>query len=184
MGPMGLTGATGPPGPSTFSAIASSTNTTAAMVVGTGASIGATGTGTIAATSLSGPFGIPVSVVVATSETTTSTTYADLATVGPAVTGTVSSSGKALVTLTAQLSNSNNNRLCFMGFAVSGATTVAAADAQAILYTSSAGNANAQMSATYLVNGLVAGSNTFTAKYRASNNTCTFLNRNMIVTPY
>ena len=154
------------------------------MVVDGAASLSATGTGTITATSLS-VFGVPLNGVVATSETTTSTTYTDLTTVGPAATVTVSSSGlKALVTISAQLSNSNNNRLCLMAFDVTGATTVAASDAQAILYTTSGGGTAAQMSATYLVTGLTAGSNTFTAKYRASANTCTFTNRNIIVTPY
>jgi len=98
---------------------------------------------------------------------------------------TVTASGlAALVTVTGQLSNSTNNRLCYMSFAVSGATTVAASDATAILYNTSVANTAAQMSATYLVTGLTSGSNTFTAKYRASANTCTFVNRNIIVTPY
>lgn len=42
-----------------FSAITSGTNTTAAMLVGTGASLGVTGSGTIAATSLSALTGMP-----------------------------------------------------------------------------------------------------------------------------
>ena len=181
MGGMGLTG---PPGPSAFSAITSSTNTVAAMVVGSGATLSVTGTGAITATSLS-VFGVPISGVVATSETTTSTSYADLATVGPSATVTVSSSGqKALVTLTARLSNTNANRQCFVAFAVTGATIVAASDAQAVLETTPVANRPVQMSATYLVTGLTSGSNTFTAKYRASNNTCTFVNRNIIVTPF
>lgn len=56
--------ATVPSGPSTFSAITSSTNTSAAMVVGSGASLSVSGTGTIAATSLVGPFGIPVAGIL------------------------------------------------------------------------------------------------------------------------
>ena len=71
-----------------------------------------------------------------------------------------------------------------MAFAVSGATTVAAADAQAVLYTTSGANDGAQMSATNLVTGLTAGSNTFTAKYKSSSSACAFANRNIIVTPY
>ncbi|PYS06277.1 MAG: hypothetical protein DMG17_32635 [Acidobacteria bacterium] len=68
-----------------------------------------------------------------------------------------------------------------MGFAVSGSTTVAAADEQTVMNT---GTSAIQESATYLVTGLTAGSNTFTAKYKAGSNTCTFLNRNIIVTPH
>jgi hypothetical protein len=71
-----------------------------------------------------------------------------------------------------------------MGFAITGATVLAATDAQAILYTTSGANTEAQMSATYLVSGLNSGYNTFTAKYHASANTCSFSNRNVIVTPY
>jgi hypothetical protein len=127
---------------------------------------------------------VPTTAVVATSQTTTSTSYTDLATSGPAVTATVSSSGSALIMLTAQLSNSNNNRTCWMGFAVSGATTVAAADAQSVNFLSANANASAQFTATYLVTGLTAGSNTFTAKYKASANTCTFVNRSITITPY
>ena len=109
---------------------------------------------------------------------------ADLATVGPAVTVTVSSTGQTLVTITAELFNSTNNGICFMGFAVSGATTLAASNTQALRFQSPAANGRAQMSATYLVTGLTSGSNTFTAMYRAVANTCTFLNRNIIVIPY
>ncbi len=71
---------------------------------------------------------------------------------------------------------------CFMSFAVSGATTVAAADAEAVMQT----GGQQQGSATYVVTGLTAGSNTFTAKYRSSAaaNTCHFSNRALIVTPY
>jgi hypothetical protein len=86
--------------------------------------------------------------------------------------------------ITANLSNSNSNRACLMSFAVSGATTVAAADARSLIHTSSNANAQGQITATYLVTGLAAGSHTFTAKYRAGSNTCTFAERNIVVTPY
>ena len=124
-----------------------------------------------------------VSSVVATSETTTSTTYTDLTTPGPAVTATVSA-GQALVTLTAELSNTNKDKLCSMAFEVSGATTIAVSDAQSLRSHTSVSAAVAQTSATYLVTGLNAGSNTFTAKYKRNSNTCTFANRNIIVIPY
>jgi hypothetical protein len=112
---------------------------------------------------------------VATSQSTTSGTYVDLATVGPAV--TVTTGTKALVILAVQLQNDTALGLASMGFAVSGATTLAAAQATAV-----SGRANAdfisQMSAVYLVTGLTAGSNVFTAKYqRLSLGTSTFSNR-------
>ena len=127
---------------------------------------------------------VPTTAVVVTSQTTTSTSYTDLATAGPAVTAVVSPSGSVLIMLTAKLSNSNANRTCWMGFAVSGATTVAAADAQSLNFISANADASAQFTATYLITGLTAGSNTFTAKYKASNNACTFVNRSITITPY
>jgi hypothetical protein len=123
----------------------------------------------------SGIFPNSVTATVATGQTTTSATYVDLATVGPSV--TVTTGTKALVILTTQLGNDAALGWASMGFAVSGATTLAAAQATAV-----SGRANAdfisQMSATYLVTGLTAGSNTFTAKYqRLSLGTSTFTNR-------
>src|SRR5262249_35721341 len=96
---------------------------------------------------------VPTTTTVATSQTTTSTSYTDLATSGPAVTVSISSAGSALVMLTAQLSNSTANRACYMGLAVSGATTLAAADSQSLNFTSATASAAAQMTATYLVTG-------------------------------
>ena len=128
----------------------------------------------------------PSSATVLTSQNTLSITYTDLATSGPAATVTVSS-GSALVTVTGQSGSTATGFSCYMAFAVSGATTVAPSDTQA--YSNSVGAAGAvavafQGSSTYLVTGLTAGSNTFTAKYRAGSGTCTFANRNIIVIPY
>ena len=119
-------------------------------------------------------FPASATATVATSQTTTSGTYTDLATAGPAVTLTTGT--KALVIVTCQISNDASLGLASMGFAVSGATTIAAAQT-----TSLSGRANAdfitQASAMYLVT-LTAGSNTFTAKYqRLSLGTSTFSNR-------
>jgi hypothetical protein len=133
---------------------------------------------------------VPVNNVVATSQTTISTSFTDLASAGPSVAANISATGKALVTVTTLMSNGVANDGCSMGFAVSGATTVAASDAQSVRLDNNNGNGasenqKVQISATYLVTGLTAGSNTFTSKYRAvTGGTCTFVNRNIIVTPY
>ena len=69
---------------------------------------------------------------VGASQSTASGSYTDLATVGPAVTVTTGTS--ALVILTCNGANSGGGfDAALMGFAVSGATTVAASDAQALL---------------------------------------------------
>jgi hypothetical protein len=111
---------------------------------------------------------------VATGQTTTSGTYTDLATAGPAVTLTTGT--KALVIVTCQLSNDASLGLASMGFAVSGSTTIAAAQTTSL---SGRGSADfiTQASAVYLVT-LTAGSNIFTAKYsRLTAGTSTFTNR-------
>ena len=120
---------------------------------------------------------------VATSQTTTSTTYTDLATTGPAVTVTIPASGNALVILTASQSDGTNNQGAYMAFAVSGATTRAASDTTARIVKNGTGSSAVQGSATFFVTGLTAGSNTFTAKYRVTGGTGTFLNRTIIVIP-
>jgi len=111
-------------------------------------------------------------------------TYTDLTTVGPAVTATIGSSGKAVVILTAGIANNTDDTATFMGFAISGATTRAAADATALRAQNKHDDIN-QRSATYFVTGLTAGSNTFTAKYRQSTvmKIGTFVNRTIMVIP-
>lgn len=120
---------------------------------------------------------IPQQASVATSQTTTSTTYTDLATVGPAITITTGTS--ALVTVGAQIQCSAAGITASMSFGVTGATTSAAVDARA------AGVANAnlvQASRVFLITGLTAGSNTFTAKYKVNGAaTGTWVDRNILV---
>jgi hypothetical protein len=100
-------------------------------------------------------------------QTTTSTTYTDLSTVGPAV--TLNTLTTALVSVGAYFSNNTSTDGALMSFAVSGATTLAANDNYRAGWDVVAGAANigvfSQMS---FVTGLTAGSNTFTAKYRAN----------------
>jgi hypothetical protein len=117
---------------------------------------------------------------VATAETTTSTTYTDLATPGPAVTVTVPASGKVLVSVTSGMKNSNASNPTFMSFAVSGATTQAATDTRAL---SLLGNNFQQASASFVLTGLTPGSTTFTAKYRTDGGTATFQNRSIWAIP-
>lgn len=115
---------------------------------------------------------------VTTSEATTSTTYTDLTTSGPAVTATIGPSGIALVIVSARMSNTGSNTTA-MSYAVSGASTVAAADVNAASNDGVAGRSTRMTVQT----GLTAGSNTFTAKYRADAGTGTFDSRRIIVIP-
>lgn len=112
-------------------------------------------------------------------QTTTSTTYTDLATVGPAVTVTVGSTGKVLLGISCALRNSSGN-FSMMAFAMSGATVWAGDDSMS-LQTSAADDLRA--GATWIRSGLATGSTTFTAKYRVTAGTGTFTHRRMWVTP-
>jgi hypothetical protein len=119
----------------------------------------------------------PTTNTVATSQNTASTSYVDLATVGPTV--SIETGTAVEVTLTATLLNSASS-VSFMAFAISGATTVAAADNFCIQYPVTV---QARVSARYLITGLTAGTNTFTAKYRAAAGTATFADRVITVEP-
>lgn len=125
----------------------------------------------------------PSQATVATSQASASTTYTDLATVGPAVTVTIGSTGKAELSLYNAQNNNTAGAPVFMAFAVSGASTVAAADTQSLAFTSPVGGGGNRSGASFLLTGLAAGSTTFTAKYRAGSNTGTWQDRQVVVTP-
>jgi hypothetical protein len=128
--------------------------------------------------------GAPAAAFVSTSETTTSTTYANLTTTTDTVTATIGSSGMALVQVSSDLQNNTQASRSYMGFAVSGATTVAAVDSYAIgVGIPAAVSDMGQFSGSFLVTGLNPGSNTFKAKYRVSATTGTFKDRRISVIP-
>jgi hypothetical protein len=102
---------------------------------------------------------------ITTQETTTSTSYTDLTTSGPAVTLTTGT--KALVIVTARMWNQSADYVAMMSFAVSGATTISASDNNAAYARRGTDTVINRFSTATLVTGLTAGSNTFTTKYRA-----------------
>lgn len=127
----------------------------------------------------------PSGAVIATSQTTTGTAYGDLATVGPAVTVTIGSTGKAKVSLHSAIANATSSLASYYGFAVSGATVQAASDALAIGFTSPSPGAGIRCGTTILLTGLNPGSTTFTAKYRMDPGVgpATFVDRRLSCTP-
>lgn len=120
---------------------------------------------------------------VATNQTETNTSYDDMATAGPEVTVTIGANGLALVIVYASAQNDTTNASTHMGFAISGASTVAAADAFSLRLEAYTANNASNVSACFLVTGLTAGSNTFTAKYRVSAGTASFADRKISVIP-
>ena len=119
---------------------------------------------------------------VGANESTTSTSYTDLTTAGPAVTLTTGT--KALVIVTSLIYGTATNAFSYCSYAVSGASTVAAADSTAIQWRQSSGaNGTRVRASSASIVTLTAGSNTFTAKYRSdfSGNTATFEFRSILV---
>jgi hypothetical protein len=115
------------------------------------------------------------------SDTTTSTSYSDLdgGTLGPSV--SVATSNCAIVVVSGSLHNSSTFSTR-MGYEVSGASSVAAADNRALgVY----GAANVGIVASQFVyhEDLTAGNNVFTAKYRVAGGTGTFQSRRLTVIP-
>ena len=115
---------------------------------------------------------------IATQETSTSTSYVDLATAGPAVTATTSAS--AIVATYCNMFNTTNP--VWMSYAISGATTDTANDNRGIQVQPRAGSDSAAMFFHSAI--LTSGTNTFTAKYRVSTSgTGTWSDRRLMVIP-
>jgi len=114
-------------------------------------------------------------------ESTTSTSYTNLATSGPAV--TVTTGTKALVIVSARIVNStNNNSLqAWMSYGVTGATTTSASDTWALAVSGIQSIAYQMKMSLASVATLTAGSNVFTAKYRATSGTSEFGDRSIFV---
>lgn len=114
-----------------------------------------------------------------TSQTTTSTSYTDLATVGPAV--TVTTGPKALILIHCRLSNSTAGQNSWASWATTGASSLSASDNYAISYDSPVTSSTAYVGIAVLDPNLTPGSNTFTMKFRVSGGTGTFGTRRISV---
>lgn len=132
-----------------------------------------------------GPTTVPTAAVTAidsasidTNQTTTSTSYVDLTTAGPSVTLTTGTSAIVFISAVQRNDGGAGN---YVSVAVSGATTLAASDGNA-LYTNQDG-AQQRIGGAVMkkLTGLTAGSNTFTLKYRVTANTGYFYNRSIAV---
>jgi len=124
---------------------------------------------------------------VATAESTTSTTFTDLATTTDQVTVTIGQSGVALVFMSASLTGSVAGNAPVMSFAVSGANTIAAAvGANAMLYQAAGAGYIGQFGVMVPLAGLAAGSTTFKLKYTSAGaaGTSTFQYRRITVIPF
>ena len=130
--------------------------------------------------------GAPVSATVATSQGTASTSFTDLATAGPTV--TITTGTKAIVIVSAGMTNTNAGAYTTMGVDVSSATTIAATDLASLFIVTAANYENrASAVLTFGLGGaggaLTAGSNVFRAHYKVSAGTGTFRWRDITVIP-
>jgi hypothetical protein len=124
---------------------------------------------------------VPSTATVATAQTTSSTSYTNLTTVGPQV--TVTTGTAALVWAVVRCQHSSGGAECSWAVEVSGATTLAANDNWRGLQSGvTAANPN-RFGVMHLFSNLTAGSNTFTIKYKTSGATATFQDRDIIVVP-
>jgi hypothetical protein len=115
---------------------------------------------------------------VDTYQSTTSTSYTDLATSGPAV--TITTGTRALVIWNTEFYGSTAGRIPMVSPAISGASTVAASNPRASVFANYNSDELKFGNAT-IFTGLTAGSNTFTLKYRVNSGTANFGNREIIV---
>lgn len=128
-----------------------------------------------------------LSAVVEASESTTSTTYTDLATVGPFITLTVPASGRVLLIFGATLSAGTAGLAALVSITTAGANTIPADDTPSRLlsFNSAVANQDLRASRAVLLTGLAAGSTTFALKYRSSGaGTTTYAGRSLQVIPF
>ncbi|GAA1431921.1 hypothetical protein GCM10009601_51950 [Streptomyces thermospinosisporus] len=123
---------------------------------------------------------ISATASVLVSETTTSTSYDDLATHGPEVSVETGAFALVIVHCSAENSGAGSAR---MSYEISGATSDSPADNRGVGVFGVAG-VNVTASAVALHRALTPGTNTFTAKYRVSSGTGTFNSRRILVMPF
>ena len=120
--------------------------------------------------------------LVATLQSTSSGSYTNLGTVGPAVTLLTNTS--ATVIVSSWVAVSALNQVGYVSFAVSGATTLAAVDTNAGIFQDPISvGLNGIATMAVVINSLNPGNNTFTMKYRTSSGSVDFYNRNLVVIP-
>lgn len=123
----------------------------------------------------------PTTATVATSQATASTSYVDLATVGPTV--TVTTGTIAMVWFSAAQANSTGDAQSNSSVAVSGASSVAANDSWRLMTDGITAGNFVRYGQFHCFTGLTPGSNIFTMKYRAGSSTSTFQSRELLVLP-
>lgn len=122
---------------------------------------------------------------VTTSQTTASTSFTNLATVGPSITVSEILGQQAMVWMSAEVSNDTLNFQSWATVEVTGASTyTASSERSAVTRDGLGATSPCQYMATYLFDPIARGSSvTFTMKYKVGGGTGTFANRRMAVWP-
>lgn len=123
----------------------------------------------------------PSSNFISTNQSTSSTSYTNLATVGPTV--TVTTGTIAMVWFAASASNATSDSMTACSVAVSGASTVAASDNWMVQTDGVTAGNFTRGSGMHVFTGLTPGTNTFQMKYRAGSFTASFQFREISVLP-
>jgi hypothetical protein len=122
---------------------------------------------------------VPAFTTFLTTDVVANLTYVPLTSLSVTLTtGTV-----ALVLNACKMQNNTANQSTWCSWAVSGATTVAAADSKALVLNGMAANFPSQFSDFYLITGLTPGSNTFTQQFHVDGGTATVGPRQLVVWP-
>lgn len=126
---------------------------------------------------------VPTSEGITTSQTTTSTSYTNLATIGPEVTVTTGTS--AVVLITASVSSGTAGQGGIVGYQVTGASTVAESSQRSLRTVSASAGHRFRASMVHFEVGLSSGSNTFTCRYcTTGSGTATFDDRQLLIIPF
>lgn len=122
-----------------------------------------------------------LSNVVTTSQSTSSLSYVNLATVGPTV--TVNTGTQAIVWIQCSMSTDTTNSTALASVTVSGASAISGDDSFGVTLDGVPATNLLRYCSAHFFNTLVPGSNVFTMVYKVGSNTGTFANRELIVFP-
>jgi len=119
---------------------------------------------------------------VATAQSTTSTAYTNLTTIGPQV--TVTHGTRVLVLINLQMQNNTIGGRSVAAPDLTGANVAAPQDSTDVMLYGAVANFEAQVGGAVLYGALTAGSTTFTLQYKVTSGTGTFTFRRMAVIPF
>lgn len=116
---------------------------------------------------------------ITTAQTTGSTAYTDLSTVGPQL--SVATGTRMLVAFTAQMQNTSANTSVRAGVDISGATSQSPSDSIDLYIDGLPANQQMRNSCVHLYTGLTSGTQNVKMQYKVGGGTGTFSDRTMVI---